>query len=160
LQMFLIVIPTPLLMIMTVMAYGPIWGSLILLVAVFIASSVGSFVGIYLGPFFVSRLMGRKANETVSGFIEAYGFWAVVIVEIAPFLSNDAIAFVAGILKMGYWKFIGASLLGSFPLILFIAYLQENYTLMKEGLLWASVVSIVLFAGFIYWDKKIHQNIS
>src|SRR5690554_4121501 len=41
LQMFLIVIPTILLMIVTILAYGPIWGSIITLTAVILASSIG-----------------------------------------------------------------------------------------------------------------------
>lgn len=153
LQMFLIVIPTPLLMIMTIMAFGPVLGSVILLIAVFMASSIGYFVGKYFGPVIVDKLIGHKTNRKIEAFIYDYGFWTVIVIKLCPFLSNDAISFVAGILKMGYWRFIGASLLGSFPLILFIAFLQENYGIMKEGLLWGSVVSLVLFAAFIWWDK-------
>lgn len=154
LQMFLIVIPTPLLMIVTIMAYGPIWGSLILFVAVFSASSVGYFVGGYFGSNLVIRLIGEKTNQKVQQFIDRYGFWTVVIVKLAPFLSNDAIGFVAGSLRMGYWRFIAASLFGSLPLIGFIAYLKQNYALMAEGLLWGSVGSILLFVAFVWWDRK------
>ncbi|NJW55477.1 TVP38/TMEM64 family protein, partial [Salinimicrobium sp. CDJ15-91] len=42
-QMFLLVIPTILLMVVSVLAYGPVWGSFIILAAVFSASSVGYF---------------------------------------------------------------------------------------------------------------------
>lgn len=41
LQMFLLVIPTILLMVVAILAYGPLWGSLLILVSVFAASSVG-----------------------------------------------------------------------------------------------------------------------
>lgn len=157
-QMFLIVIPTPLLMLMTVMAYGPVWGSLILLLAVFCASSVGYFIGNYFSSVIVQRLIGEKTNKKISDFIDDYGIWTVVIVKIAPFLSNDAIGFVAGILRMGYWRFIGASLAGSLPLILFMAYLEKNYSIMKEGLIWASILSVALFVAFIWWDKKVRKN--
>lgn len=152
-QMFLIVIPTPILMVMAILAYGPVWGSLILLIAEFTASSVGYFIGKYFSSS-TEKLIGHKTLKKTEGFINDYGFWTVVVIKLCPFLSNDAISFVAGILKMGYWKFIGASLLGIFPLILLIAYLRENYEIMDEGLLWASIVSIVLFAGFVWWDKK------
>lgn len=158
LQMFLIVIPSPLLMVMTIMAYGPIWGSIILLVAVFTASSVGYLVGKYFGPFIADKLIGGKTHKKLTGFIDDYGFWTVIIIKLCPFLSNDAISFVAGILKMGYWRFIGASLLGSLPLIVFIAYLKKNYESMGAGLLWASIVSIVLFVAFIWWDKKVRKD--
>src|SRR5690606_29640361 len=139
-QMFLIVIPAPVLMVVSIIAYGPIWGSLILFAAIFLASSIGYFIGRYFGPVIVDKLIGRKSEEKIGDFIERYGFWTVIVVRLSPFLSNDAISFVGGILKMGYWKFIGATMLGISPLILFIAYLGGNYERLKSGLIWTSII--------------------
>ncbi|HLU80855.1 MAG TPA: VTT domain-containing protein [Flavobacteriaceae bacterium] len=153
LQMFLIIIPSPLLMVMTVLAYGPIQGGAILLVAIFAASSVSYFVGKYFSSF-ITKLLGYKTEKKVKGFIEEYGFWTVVVVKLCPFLSSDAVGFVAGLVRMGYWKFIGASVLGSLPLIGIIAYLGDDYERMKSGLIWGSIISIILLAAFVWWDKK------
>ncbi len=152
-QMFLIVIPSPLLMVMSIMSFGAVWGSIILLIAVFCASSIGYLVGKYFNRD-AQKLMGDKTLIKLTDFIDNYGFWAVIIIKFSPFLSNDAVSFVAGILKMGYWKFIGASMLGSLPLILIIAYLRRNYEIMGEGLLWVSIVSLLLLIAFIGWDKS------
>src|SRR6056297_1154013 len=46
-QMFLIVIPSVALMVVSILAYGPIFGSLIIFAAIFTASSVGYFIGRY-----------------------------------------------------------------------------------------------------------------
>lgn len=154
LQMFLLVIPTPLLMVVSVLAYGPIWGSLIILAAVFCASSIGYVIGAYLGPPIVKKILGEKSEKKVESFIEDYGFWAVIVTRISPFLSNDAISFVGGILRMGYWRFIGATLIGITPLTAFIAYLGENSQRLRTGLIWGSVVSIVLFILYVWWDKR------
>lgn len=153
-QMFLIVIPTPILMVVAIVAYGPVWGSLILFAAIYLASSFGYFIGRYFGPVIVEKLIGRKTEKKISSFIEQYGFWTVIVVRLSPFLSNDAISFVGGILKMGYWKFIGATLLGISPLILFIAYLGGDYGRLKTGLIWTSIVCLVLFVIFVWWDKS------
>jgi len=153
-QMFLIVIPTPVLMVVSIIAYGPIWGSLILFAAIFLASSIGYFIGRYFGPVIVDKLIGRKSEEKIGDFIKRYGFWTVIVVRLSPFLSNDAISFVGGILKMGYWKFIGATMLGISPLILFIAYLGGDYERLKSGLIWTSIICLVLFIAFVWWDKK------
>ena len=158
LQMFLLVIPTPILMVVSILAYGPIWGSIILFVAVFLASSIGYFIGRYFGPVLVEKLIGGKTEKKISSFIDDYGFWTVIVVRLSPFLSNDAISFVGGVLKMGYWRFIGATMLGISPLIIFIAYLGGNYERLKTGLIWASVVSIVLFVLFVWWDKKVRKD--
>lgn len=154
LQMFLIVIPTPLLMVVTILAYGPVVGAIILFIAIFLASSFGYFIGRYFGPVIVEKLIGHKTEKKISDFIEDYGFWTVIVIRLSPFLSNDAISFVGGVLKMGYWKFIGATMIGISPLIIFVAYLGGDYDRLKTGLIWTSVISLVLFIAFVWWDKK------
>ena len=86
--------------------------------------------------------------------MEKYGFWAVIITRLAPFLSNDAISFVGGILRMGYWKFIGATLAGILPLAALIGYLGENRERLKSGLIRVSVISLVLFIGYVIYNRK------
>lgn len=153
-QMFLLVIPTILLMIVSTLAYGPIWGSIINFIAVIIASTVGYTIGKYLGLSFIERLLGEKTTKKITTFIQEYGFWAVVITRINPFLSNDAISFVAGILKMNYWKFISATAVGITPLILLIAITGQNTDSLETGLLYGSIASLIVFGGYIWWDKK------
>lgn len=153
-QMFLLVIPTILLMVVSILAYGPVWGSLIVLAAVYCASSVGYFLGMYLTEGHVAKLIGKKSERKVGKFLEDYGFWAVVITRINPFLSNDAISFVAGVLKMGYWRFISATLLGIAPLILFIAIIGKSTDSLKNGLLWGSLASLLVFLLYVWWDKR------
>lgn len=154
LQMFLLIIPTIALMVVAILAYGPIWGSLIVFVAVFAASTVGYIIGSYLGPVIVEKLIGIKAEKEISNFIERYGFWAVFITRLNPLLSNDAVSFVAGVLKMGYWKFIGATLSGIAPLIIFVAFMGQTNERLINGLLWGSIVSLILFILYVVWDKR------
>ncbi len=59
-QMFLIVIPTLILMFVSILAYGPVWGCLIIFAAVFSASSIGYNIGRYLGQGFVEKVIGHK----------------------------------------------------------------------------------------------------
>lgn len=158
LQMFLLVIPTPILMVVTILAYGPIIGSIILFAAVFMASTAGYFIGHYLGPVIVDKLIGHKTDKKLTAFIEDYGFWTVIVVRLSPFLSNDAISFVGGVLRMGYWRFIGATMLGISPLVIFIAYLGGDYERLKSGLIWASIISLVLFVAFVWWDTKVRKD--
>ncbi|GAA5031148.1 hypothetical protein GCM10011506_21330 [Marivirga lumbricoides] len=153
-QMFLIIIPSPFLMVATILAYGPYWGSLIIFVAIFSASSVGYAIGALLGTSAVKKILGDKSERKIERFIDNYGFWAVIVTRLSPFLSNDAISFVGGILRMGYWRFIGATLLGIAPLTILIAFLGENNDRLQNGLIWGSVVSIVLFIAYVWWDKK------
>lgn len=157
-QMFLLIIPTIALMVVSILAYGPFFGSLLILASVFAASSVGYVIGRYLSETFVMKLLGKKTEHKIERFIDHYGFWAVIITRLNPFLSNDAISFVGGMLRMGYWKFIGATLIGILPLTIFIAILGKSTDTLKTGLLWGSLVSIVGFGFYIFWDKKHRSN--
>lgn len=153
-QMFLLVIPTIALMLVAILAYGSFWGSLLVLVAIFVASSVGYGIANYLGTQFIDRLIGHKAEEKMENFLKKYGFWAIFITRLNPFLSNDAISFVAGLVKMPYWKFIGATLAGILPLTILLAIMRENIDQAEQILLWASVASLIIFLAYIWWDKR------
>lgn len=158
LQMFLLVIPTIALMVVSILAYGPIVGSIIVFAAVFAASTIGYLIGSYLGPVIVEKLIGVKSEKKISDFLEDYGFWAIIITRLNPMLSNDAISFVAGILRMGYWKFIGATMVGIAPLTIYIAIVGRSNDTLIQGLIWGSVISLILFGLYVWWDKKNHSK--
>lgn len=159
-QMFLLVVPTVLLMLVAILAYGPVWGSLLTLLAVAVASSVGYALGRFLGENMLMRLIGRKTERKLAGYLENYGFWAVFVTRLNPFLSNDAISFVCGILRMGYLRFMGATLLGISPLILVIAILNQSSGPWKKILLWCSVAGFLVLALYIWWDQRKKDGVS
>lgn len=153
-QMFLIVINNALLILVSVLAYGPWWGSLLAWAGVLTASSVGYWLGRALGEPAVQRLLGQKSAEKVAGFVEEYGLGAVALARLTPIISNDAISFVAGAARMGYWRFIGVTAVAIMPLIGLLAYLGQDSQRLKTGLLWVSGVGVVLFGGYIWWRRS------
>ena len=153
-QMFLFVIPSALIMIVCVLAYGPIWGSLLSLVGILIAASLAYWIAIYVGSSSIESLIGPKSAKKLSNYVNNYGFWAVIVARISPVLSNDGISFVAGLVKMGYRKFISATFLGILPLIAAIAWFGQDFHKLKTGLLWISGISLITLIGYIIWDKK------
>lgn len=153
-QMFLLIIPTLAVMVVSILSYGPVVGSIIIFIAVWSASSVGYIIGRYFGDLLVNKLIGPKTEKTVGDFINVYGFWAVIITRINPFLSNDAISIMAGALRMGYIKFITATLIGIAPLIIYIAIIGDSTESLTKGLLWGSVFSLVIFVLYVWWDKR------
>jgi uncharacterized membrane protein YdjX (TVP38/TMEM64 family) len=157
-QMFMLVIPTILLTIVAILAYGPIWGTIISFIAIITASTVGYSIGRYVGEGLMLSLLGEKALKKVSLFLKNYGFWAVAITRVNPFLSNDAISFVAGILKIKFWNFISATLLGISPLLILIAFMGTNVESLKSGLLWSSIASIIIFLIYVWWDRSAKRS--
>ena len=85
--------------------------------------------------------------------MDEYGIWAIIIARISPFLSNDAVSFVAGFATMRYWQFILATMAGIVPLTILLAWLGENNERLKTGLIWVSVVSLVLFIAYVVYNK-------
>lgn len=152
-QMFLVVVNVVLLMLVAIIAYGPVWGTIIAVAAVLTASSVGYLIGKGVGQAGVSKLIGPKAERKVSDFMDRYGLWAIIIARVSPFLSNDAVSFVAGFATMRYWQFILATTAGIVPLAILLAWLGEDQERLKTGLIWVSAVSIALFIGYVVYDK-------
>ena len=153
-QMFLIVVPSPLLMIVSTLAYGPWWGSLISFIAVTVAATIAYYIGYHASNAFVDRLIGQKSAKKVNHYIQEYGVWAVILFRVSPFLSNDGISFVAGLGEMRYPKFIIATAVGIVPLIAMIAFLGENTERLKNGMLWISAATAVGFAIYFLIKKN------
>lgn len=59
-QMFLLVIPSIMLCIVAILAYGPIWGTIISFIAIITASTVGYSIGRYVGGGSILYLLGEK----------------------------------------------------------------------------------------------------
>ena len=154
LQMFLIVIPSWGLMIVNVLAFGPVGGALLSVAGIAAASSLGYFIGHHLHETTIDHIVGAKTSRKMEGYVDDYGLWAVFVARLAPFLSNDAISFIGGLVQMGYWKFLGATLAGIAPLTVLIAALGNDVDQLKTGLIVASAVCLVLFVGYVVYDRQ------
>jgi uncharacterized membrane protein YdjX (TVP38/TMEM64 family) len=152
-QMFLLVVNVMLVVLVAVLAYGAWWGAVLSVVSIVIASTIGYFIGRTLGPYTVYRLIGEASERKLEDIVERYGLGAVVLARISPFLSNDAISFVAGLVRMSYWRFMGATLVGIVPLVGLIGWLSEDMERLKTGLLWVSSISLLGFAAYVVYDR-------
>ncbi len=152
LQMFLLVVPNILLILITVLSYGPLWGSLLALFANFVSSSVGYFIGRRLSHVVVDRLVSSATQERLREFLRDYGMKAVVALRLST-LSNDGLCVVAGLLNMKYWRFITASMIGITPLITVFAIFGHNGRL-ERGLIVVGVALIVALIAYVVVDRR------
>jgi uncharacterized membrane protein YdjX (TVP38/TMEM64 family) len=151
-QMFCFVIPNILLMMIAIISYGPFWGSLLALSGVFASSSFGYFVGRQLSPVTLQALVSSKNQKRISEFIQQYGVAAIMITRLSSF-SNDALSFVAGLLSMGYRRYILSTLAGITPLIVILAIYGGNGKI-KNALIWIGAISLVLLVVYIRIDTR------
>ena len=154
LQMFLLIFPSWLPIIVAVLAYGFWGGVLINLIGIGIASSLGYYIGDKLEDTLFRNFMSKNRSEKMKFWISNYGFGTVVLFRISPFFSNDSISFIAGIFNMDYKKFMAATYAGMIPLSLAVGYFSQDFERMEEGLYWVGGVGFVLYAIYVYMDYK------
>lgn len=154
LQIFLVIFPSWLPMIVAVLAYGFWGGALISITGVYCASSIAFYMGKWLGEDHLEKIMGKSKNKQVEYWVSEYGFWTIAIFRISPFLSNDAISIIAGMLSMKYRKFIFATLTGITPLAFAIAYFAQDIDKLKNGLYWIGGAGILIYALYVYIDYR------
>jgi uncharacterized membrane protein YdjX (TVP38/TMEM64 family) len=152
LQMFMFIIPNVLLMMIAIVSYGPIWGAVISFVGVFVASSFGYYIGNKLSPVTLARFVSVSTQKKIGEFIHDYGVGAIIITRLCSF-SNDALSFVAGLLKMDYRKYILSTLTGITPLIVLLAIFGKNEKI-EWALLWITLASLIMLIVYIVLDKR------
>jgi uncharacterized membrane protein YdjX (TVP38/TMEM64 family) len=152
-QMFLFIVPSPLLMVISVLAYGPYFGSGLAVLSVLLAAAVGYWLGRLLGEAAVYRLVGERAEKKIEYYSERYGLWAVVITRLSPILSNDTISFVGGLIKIPFWKFLIATFAGITPLAAIIAYIGESNERLITGSIIVTAASITALVVYIVLDR-------
>jgi uncharacterized membrane protein YdjX (TVP38/TMEM64 family) len=152
-QMVAFVIPSWLLILVCTLAYGPWWGSTLGLVGILLASAAAYLIGKSLSEATLLALLGEKAEQKMAIYLKNYGLGTVIVFRLAPFLSNDTISFVAGLTRMNFWHFLAGTALGITPLIGLLAYLGGNTERLQRGLIWASVVCLIGFGVYIWWDQ-------
>lgn len=152
LQMFLFIIPNILLILICILSYGPVWGGLLAWLGIFLASTVGYYIGNRLSPVIVDKLVSGKTQAKLRDFISRYGMKAIFILRVSS-LSNDGLSLVAGLLKMRYRRFILATLLGITPLITVLAISGHNGRV-EKGLIWVGGFLLVCLITYIIIDKR------
>lgn len=146
-QMFTFIVPNILIMIIAIISYGPIWGGIIALTGVFCSSSVGYYIGTHLSPVTLQKFVKLDTQKKISSFIREYGMAAIMITRLSSF-SNDALGFVAGILKMGYARFITSTMVGITPLVVLLAIYGHNDKI-EKALIWIAAFSMIALVLYI-----------
>ena len=154
LQMFLIVFPSYIPIIVAVLAYGFWWGILISLIGVGLASTIGFFIGKKLKGVVFNGFISEKRYDQLEFWITNYGFVTVILFRISPLFSNDGISFLAGIFGMKFKRYMAATFTGMVPLSFAVAYFAQDVDRLENGLYWIGGVGLVLYVLYIYFDYK------
>jgi len=153
-QMFLVVVPSFGLMLICVLLYGPWWGGLLCVMGMSVASVVGYLVGHSLGTASLDRIVGQGTRQQLQQYVDQYGLWTVILFRLLPFLSNDAISFVAGFVQMGLRRFMIGTLLGIIPLTVVLAWVGRDSQELDRMLYGLAGLLIMSAVGYFFWLRQ------
>ena len=146
-------VPSSVIMVLSGAAFGVWWGSLFAL----IGSVLGEWAGFELvrrfGRRASSKLAGNDELEDVNRFFERYGAFAVIVTRPLPVVM-ETMSLVAGLSRMSRRVFLGASLIGTAPIVLVYAY--AGAVSRQVGSLLPAVVILVAVAaaGWLWYRSR------
>lgn len=154
LQMITVVLPSWLLMVVAILGYGPVWGSLLSIGGIAFAAAVAFWIGHGLGRSTLDNMVGKKTEQKMERFLDNYGLGAIALFRLSPWLSNDAISFIAGMLDMSFWRFMAGTLIGIIPLTIAIALFSDSLQTLENGLIWIGGGGILLYGIYVWLDRR------
>ncbi len=120
--------------------YGPLWGTVFIVVG----AEAGSVIA-----FWIARCLGYEA---VRGWVEQRipsitqqrsqsTLMAIVFASrLVPFISFDAVSYAAGLTPLAFWRFALATLAGVMPISFALAYFGEALVSLEPK--WAVLIAV------------------
>ena len=112
-----VALPVPSTAVMAALGviYGPFIGGIISAFASIMAGSLGYWLCRALGPSFAERLAGQKGLAQARALFDRWGFGLIAISRWVPVLP-ETVAFLAGLIRVPYPRFVLALSCGAVPL--------------------------------------------
>ena len=116
------------------------------------------FIAKYFGREVVEKLTSKAALNSVDGFFNRYGKYAILIARLLPFVSFDIVSYAAGLTSMKFWPFFWATGLGQLPATLIYSYVGGMLTggakTFVTGLLILFSLTVIAFMVKKMWGDK------
>ena len=119
-------VPAVLVTATTSFLFGPFWGGLYSIFTANVAAAICYGLGRGYGTLITDSLVSRQAVEKYESFFQKHGALTVLIARLIPFVPFDPISYVAGMVRMPFWKFFWATMIGQFPAGMAYSYLVQQ----------------------------------
>lgn len=141
-------------------AYGPLWGT----VYVVLGAQIGAILA-----FWIARVLGYEAIrrwERMRPLLDRLGksesqTWLMAVVfasRLVPFLSFDGVSYAAGLTPLAFWRFALATVVGVIPVAFLLAYFGErlwtresDWVLILGGL--AGAITLLPIGLKLLWSR-------
>lgn len=91
-----------------------------------VAAAVSFSVARFLGRGPVEAIVGRAQLGSADQWFLRWGAYAVLVARLLPVVSFDIVSYAAGLTRMGFWRFMLATVIGMAPATFIYAYLGEQ----------------------------------
>jgi len=125
--------------------YGALWGTLLVVAGAVLGAVIAFLIARCLG-FEVIRRWGvaQRYLELVSqDHSQRWLMGAVFVSRLMPFVSFDAVSYLAGLTPLAFWRFALATLTGIVPVSFLFAYAGESLAGVSTDLLLAVIAGLV-----------------
>jgi uncharacterized membrane protein YdjX (TVP38/TMEM64 family) len=131
-------LPANVITMTNALVFGPLWGSLLSWFSTVLGSSLCFLLSRKFGKPFAERIIGASLQKA-ERFFKEYGFHAVFLVRILPFVPFDAVSYGAPLVGIPYSRFLVATCIGIIPSILVYSYLGT----MIAGIFWWVLMGVL-----------------
>ena len=125
LLMFFPFIPFALIAGINILLFGWIGGFLLSLTGSLMGSSLAFWIARYLGQEWARPHLAKLGKW--SKLSDAKNFYLIVLARLIPVLPSAAVNYAAGVSPMEFPLFLGASLLGKFPMIVWESWFGHDF---------------------------------
>ena len=152
-------VPGPLLAGASGVLFGPVLGTAVTLTASLSSALVELGVGRRFGREGVDRLGGRR-YERIAAWLEQNGFWAVVVLRLAPALPDAPVSYAAGLSRVRAWQVVAGTAVGGLPRAFAYTALGGSLGNLRSPLAYVSLGMIVLvgLAGAVAVQRAVRRS--
>jgi len=139
--------------------FGPVLGSILVLIGNLIGATICYFIAKRLGGTYFKKLIGKEKLKKFTKYVDKDGFLVLFILRLNPLTSSDIFSYVAGLVNMKYKPFILSTTFGLAPLVFILSYSGDYF--IGNSIFFRLIffiISILYFAVFFYGLYRIGKN--
>lgn len=137
--------------------FGWVYGAMLSWFSAMVGAILCFYIAKFLGRDIVEKLTSKAALQSVDGFFEKHGRYAILIARLLPFISFDIISYAAGLTKMKTRDFIIATGLGQLPATLIYSYAGEMLSGGSKMIVYALLI-IFAFSALVLLLKRLYAK--
>jgi uncharacterized membrane protein YdjX (TVP38/TMEM64 family) len=151
--------PAELIAIANGMLFGPVGGTLVTWTGAMLGAPLAFALARRFGRPLVDRLVARQAWAGAEALHACCDARTLLLARLVPVISFNLINYAAGVLDVGWWRFLWTTGLGILPITVASVTLGSQLTgPMGDAWLAGSALLLALYLGWRWYDTRRAQN--